>query len=333
MNDYNRSFKLRTEHIDDEIMPIRIHQQLEHSAPFAGGWFSIGNFDGVHRGHQRMVECLVERARKANLPAVVFTFDPPPVAILAPEHVPPQLSSVERKAELLESMGVTDLLVYPTNRELLELSATEFFKQIIQEQLNARGLVEGPNFFFGKNRGGDVNMLKRLSQSNDIECEVVDPVVTNGNLISSTCIRNMIKSGKMQEAVTMLGHSYQLQGIVTEGSKRGRELGFPTANLEQIATLIPAEGVYAGLVLMNDRRLPAAVHIGPNPTFDEFNKKVEVHLLDFTGELYGQQLTVEFVSKLRDTHPFESRDALVAQLQKDIYQTRTETKAILAKTT
>lgn len=303
-------------------MPIKIHHQLTDDASFAGGWFSIGNFDGVHRGHRAMISLLVENAKRDGLPSVVFTFDPPPVALLAPERVPPQLSSIERKAELLEPMGVTDLLVFPTHRELLELSAQEFFDDVIRGKLNAQGLVEGPNFFFGKNRTGNVEMLKRLCEAASITCEIVAPIETNGNLISSTCIRNMIKTGQIDRAIEMLGHPYQIHGLVTEGSKRGRELGFPTANLVQIPTLVPGEGVYSGTTIVDGNAYAAAIHIGPNPTFDEFNKKVEVHIIDFHGDLYGTILTVDFIKKLREIHPFSDSQELIGQLRRDIEQAR-----------
>ena len=287
-----------------------------------GGVLAIGNFDGVHRGHQKMLNLLIERARAHRVPAVVLTFDPPPVELLRPEAVPPRLTTFKRKSELIEKIGVDCLIAYRTNLELLNLAPEEFFEQIVVEKLSARGLVEGPNFFFGKDRRGDVNRLATLCRASGRELDVIEPEYEGNLLISSSTIRRLIMDGEMGLAVKMLGHAHRLEGIVVRGDGRGRGLGFPTANLSQIPTLIPADGVYAGWARMANQNRLAAVHVGGNPTFGEQHRKVEVHLLEFSGELYGQTLAVDLIERVRGIETFANVEALKAQIERDLAEVR-----------
>jgi riboflavin kinase / FMN adenylyltransferase len=286
------------------------------------GVLAIGNFDGVHRGHQKMLKVLAEQAKAHRAPAVVLTFDPPPVELLRPDAVPPRLTTLQTKCELLEKMGVDCLIVYPTDLALLNLEATEFFEQIVVDKLAARGLVEGPNFYFGKDRQGNVKLLAELCRSSGRELNVIEPEYEGEKLISSSTIRRLIAEGELNTAVKMLGHAYRLEGVVVPGEARGRGLGFPTANLSEIPTLIPGDGVYAGRVRLASQGLLAAVHVGPNPTFGEQHRKVEVHLLEFSGELYGQPLQVDLMQRIRSTQVFGSQDALKAQIESDLDQVR-----------
>ena len=244
--------------------------QLLHgfTAPdvYCGGFVAIGNFDGVHRGHQRMIAALIEQARQQSVPAVVLTFDPHPVALLAPGRVPPSLSTLDRKAELLRDCGVDVVIAYPTDHKLLDLSPEEFFTQVIRSELDARGLVEGPNFCFGKDRAGDVNTLQSLCDRYGLTLTIVEALTADGDaIVSSSAIRRAISEGRIGEAVKMLGHPYRLSGIVEPGAKRGTGLGFPTANFGGVATLLPADGVYAGQCDVDGRTYAAAVHLGPEP--------------------------------------------------------------------
>jgi riboflavin kinase/FMN adenylyltransferase len=287
-----------------------------------GGVLAIGNFDGVHRGHQQMLKVLVERAKTHRVPAVVFTFDPPPVELLRPEAVPPRLTTLRTKAELLERQGVDFLIAYPTNRELLNLGPEEFFEQIVIKQLAARGMVEGPNFYFGKHRQGDVKLLAQFCRAKGLDLDIIEPEVAGEEWISSSTIRGLIAEGELSRAVQMLGHPYRIEGLVIPGKERGRELGFPTANLGGIPTLLPADGVYAGRGWVQDKLYPAAVHVGPNPTFGEGTRKVEVHLLDHSSDLYGQSLKVDLVARIRGTQVFPSAEALKAQIETDLAEVR-----------
>lgn len=287
-----------------------------------GGALAIGNFDGVHRGHQKMLRLLVERAQTKRVPSVVLTFDPPPVELLRPKDVPPRLTTLKRKSELIDHMGVDCLIAYPTSLDLLNLGPEEFFEQIVIEKLNARGLVEGPNFYFGKDRKGDVKRLAELCRESGRELDVIEPEYEGDLLISSSTIRRLIAEGDLNLAVKMLGHPHRLEGVVVRGSARGRGLGFPTANLGEIPTLIPGDGVYAGWTKTAGGRFLAAVHIGPNATFGEQERKVEVHLLEFSGELYGQRLHVDLVERIRGTKAFENEPALKSQIREDLVQVR-----------
>lgn len=292
------------------------------AARYRGGYVAIGNFDGVHRGHQSIVARLVQLARAAGIPAVVLTFDPHPVQLLRPEHVPPNLTTLELKADLLADYGVDCVIAYPTDRALLALSPEEFFQRIILAELAAKGLVEGPNFSFGRNRGGNIDVLRSLCNSAGVSLDVVEPLSADGRIVSSSTIRTLLTDGQLDAAVELLGHPYRIIGHVGRGAMRGRQLGFPTANLDEIPTLIPANGVYAGTARVGDREYRTAVHIGPNPTFGEAARKVETHLLDFAGDLYGQTLTVDLRHRLRGVQKFSSADELQRQLRHDIARTR-----------
>lgn len=297
---------------------MKLLRGFETPTGYRGGFVAIGNFDGVHRGHQSMIAVLVGRARDAGVPAVVLTFDPHPIHLLRPGQAPPSLSTVERKAGLLGKAGVDYVIAYPTDQQLLNLEPERFFQDIVRAHLDARGLVEGPNFFFGKNRAGDVQTLERLCQSAGLTLDVVPPFALGEQLVSSSAIRSLISQGRLAQAREMLGHPYRLQGTVVQGESRGRLLGFPTANLEGVKTLVPAEGVYAGAVTLADQGHPAAINVGSNPTFGEESQKIEVHVLGFNGDLYGQQLNVDLLERLRDTVKFPGVDDLKNQLANDM---------------
>lgn len=295
------------------------------------GYASIGNFDGVHRGHQAMLNVLISRARADGVPSVAVTFDPHPIALLKPDATPPALTTIQHRAELLNRFGVDVTLVIPIDRTFLSLTAEEFFDSIVREKLRAMGLVEGPNFFFGRNRSGNITVLRSLCATHGLSFDVVPPVTVDDQLVSSSVIRSLLETGDMGHAVRLLGHSYRISGRVETGAQRGRTLGFPTANLADVKTLIPSNGVYAGWAGVDSKRLPAAIHIGPNPTFGEAQRKVEVHLIDFQGDLYGRSIDIDVIDRVRDVRKFNSADELKAQLQQDIQKSRQLTSASLHK--
>jgi len=288
---------------------------------------AIGNFDGVHRGHARIVERLLARAKEVGGPAIVFTFDPHPVRLLRPEHAPPPLTWTDRKAELLAQLGVDAMIAYPTDESLLALSPQDFFSRIVRESLAANAMVEGPNFYFGCNRAGTIDVLRGLCDEFNICLDIVEPLQVAGDIVSSSRVRKLIQAGDVSAAAELLTQPYRIRGMVTHGAARGAKLGFPTANLDAIDTLLPALGVYAGRAILPDRVWPAAINLGPNPTFGEQAIKVEVHLIGFTGSLYGQPLEVDFVSRLRDIRRFASVGELKAQLDEDIAQSRRVTNS------
>ncbi len=286
-----------------------------------GGAVAIGNFDGVHRGHARIMSTLVRRAEQVGGPAVVFTFDPHPVRLLRPEQAPPPLTWTERKAELLRALGVDAMVAYPTDEALLELSPQEFFDRIIRQALDARALVEGPNFFFGHNRSGDVELLGQLAASAGVKLEVVEPYVLEGEIVSSSRVRRAIAQGEVEMAARLLTQPYRIRGMVTHGAGRGAKIGFPTANVDAIDTLLPAKGIYAGRGYAAEANWPAAIHVGPNPTFGEQTLKVEVHLIGCRQTLYGEPLEVDFLARLRDVETFPTVEALQRQMTRDVEQT------------
>ena len=283
-----------------------------------GGVVSIGNFDGVHLGHARIVSRLVSRARRSGHPAVVVTFDPHPIQLLRADAAPPLLSTIEDRAGWLGEMGVDVLLAYPTTVEMLRLDPVDFFREVVRGQLGASGMVEGPNFFFGRDRQGDVGVLSQLCDAEGIGLDVVEPELIGSEMVSSSRIRSLLAEGDVESAAEMAGRPYSVRGTVAAGEGRGRKLGVPTANLSEILTLVPGDGVYVGATDVDGRRQPAAIHVGSNPTFGESVNKVEVHLLAFDGDLYGQELAVQFLERVRGTVAFESVDALREQLTDDI---------------
>ncbi len=301
---------------------MEVFRGLDDAVGCRNGFVSIGNFDGVHRGHQSMIAELIRNAREHGVPAVVFTFDPHPIALLRPGQSPPPLSTTERKIELLSQCGVDGVIVYPTDQELLQLTAREFFDRIILGRLGARGLVEGPNFFFGRNRAGTIETLREFCAAAGIELETVPPVVVGDHLVSSSEIRRLIAEGQVREAGFLLGATYRVSGTVVRGAERGRTIGFPTANLEGIRTVLPRDGVYAGRALVRGTWFAAGINIGPNPTFADQERKVEVHLADFSGDLYGCRLAVELIERLRDTVRFDGIERLKSQLAIDIDRAR-----------
>lgn len=282
------------------------------------GAVTIGNFDGVHRGHAQLIQRLRQMADQVGGPATVLTFDPHPVVLLRPEAAPPPLTWAERKADLLADLGVDAVVIQPTDLDLLQLSAREFFEQVVRQRLRAKAMVEGPNFRFGHQRAGDVRVLGELCAEAGIALEVVQPLTAGDVLISSSRVRDRIRQGDIDAAREMLTQPYRTRGMVVHGARRGGALGFPTANLEAVDTLIPGLGVYAGRAHSAGQAWPAAINIGPNPTFGEHSCKFEIHLVGFHGSLYGQPLEVDFLSRLRDIVVFQSSEELKYQLQADI---------------
>ncbi len=283
---------------------------------------TIGNFDGVHRGHASIIRHLKAWAQQVDGPAVVLTFDPHPVRLLRPELAPPPLTWTERKAQLLAELDVDCMIAWPTDRALLELSYREFFQRVIVEQLRAAAVVEGPNFYFGRGREGDVQRLQELCDDSALNCEIVEPGISEDALISSTRIRECIRDGDVSAARQMLTQPYRIRGMVIHGASRGTQIGFPTANLDAIDTLIPGMGVYAGVATVAEQKIPAAIHIGPSPTFGVKRPTVEVHLIDFAESIYGQVIGVDFLERLRGVQDFPSPAALQDQLSEDVENSR-----------
>lgn len=306
---------------------IRLDQVLADPAQaelLQGGAISIGNFDGVHRGHQELLRHARVSANKFRGPAIAIVLDPHPASVLRPHGAPPALTALPRRAELMTNVGIDFLLVCGATREFLNQTAEEFFQSLIVETLDGRALIEGPNFFFGRDRAGNVARLQELCDERNIELTIVEPSVRDDRMVSSSRIREAIASGEIELANEMLGSVYRISGVVSSGEGRGRTIGFPTANLTNITELLPCDGVYGGRAHLADGTRPiAAIHIGPNPTFNADQKiKVEVHLLDYDGGLYDQPMTVELLRHVRDVRKFAGVSELVAQMKLDLEQIR-----------
>jgi riboflavin kinase/FMN adenylyltransferase len=288
-----------------------------------GGAVAAGNFDGVHRGHSALVARLRAMADEVGGPAVAVTFDPHPIALLAPEKLKPPLTTPADRADLLQTAGADHVVILRTTRELLGMEAGEFLNTILGERLAAKAVVEGFNFRFGRGRAGDLNLLGDWCRRRDVRFAVVARQAVDCAVVSSSRVRTTLEAGDVAAAARLLGRPYRLRGLVGTGAKRGRTLGFPTANLIEPATLVPGDGVYAVRALLHDGTTwPAAANVGPNPTFGEQARKLEAHLIGFEGDLYGQPIAVDFVARLRDTRLFAGAADLAAQLRTDVEQAR-----------
>ncbi|HWE89829.1 MAG TPA: bifunctional riboflavin kinase/FAD synthetase [Pseudonocardiaceae bacterium] len=303
------------------------------------GWgrcvVTIGVFDGVHRGHQALIGRAVEVAKHRELPCVVLTFDPHPAEVVRPGSHPAQLTTLRRRAELVEQLGVDVFCVLPFTPELSRLPADEFVHEILVERLHAAAVIVGENFTFGHHAVGDLALLRRLGHRFGFSTEGASLLTVPGEVVdgglddadevqfSSTYVRSCIDAGDVAAAANALGRPHRLEGIVVRGDGRGHDLGFPTANLSTTRhAAVPADGIYACWFTNAGRRLPAAVSVGTNPTFSGRERRVEAFVLDFDGDLYGQRAALDFVARLRDMERFDSADALVEQLHVDVRQTR-----------
>jgi riboflavin kinase/FMN adenylyltransferase len=298
------------------------------------GWgrsvVTIGEFDGVHRGHQRIVRHAMAAAAELGLPVVVITFDPHPDEVVRPGSHPPLLCTATRRSQLLAGLGVDAVCVLPFTLEFSRLGPEEFVRAVLVDQLHAARVVVGQNFRFGHKAAGDVALLAEMGEKYDFTAEGVPLLTENGVTISSTGIRAMLASGDVVGAAHDLGRPHRVEGVVVRGQQRGRSLGFPTANLQTPPyTATPADGVYAGWLVSLDsagletERWPAAISVGTNPTFDGRERTVEAYALDRDDlDLYGSQVAVDFVARLRATLKFSSVADLIEQMHVDVDDSR-----------
>ncbi|MFD5430413.1 bifunctional riboflavin kinase/FAD synthetase [Streptomyces sp. NPDC127084] len=289
---------------------------------------TIGSYDGVHRGHQLIIGRTVERARELGARSVVVTFDPHPSEVVRPGSHPPLLAPHHRRAELMAELGVDAVLILPFTAEFSKLSPADFIVKVLVDKLHARTVIEGPNFRFGHKAAGNVAFLTELGLTYDYEVEVVDLFVSGaaggGEPFSSTLTRRLVGEGDVEGAAEILGRPHRVEGIVVRGAQRGRELGFPTANVETVAhTAIPADGVYAGWLTANGERMPAAISVGTNPQFDGTERTVEAYAIDRVGlDLYGLHVAVDFLAYVRGQEKFASLEALLEQMAVDVKRCR-----------
>ena len=291
------------------------------------GWgrcvVTVGVFDGVHRGHQQIVGRAVQRAEVLGVPTVVLTFDPHPSEVVRPGSHPPMLTSQRYRAELLEQLGVDVVCVLPFTREFSRLSPDAFVHGTLVEHLHAAAVVVGDNFRYGAKAAGDLASLAGAGRRFGFTVEGVPLVGSQETTWSSTYVRSCVQAGDVEQAARVLGREHRIEGVVVRGDRRGRELGYPTANVQPLPhSAVPADGVYAGRLVHGGQQLPAAVSIGTNPTFEGLERRVEVYVLDFAGDLYGEQVGVAFTARLRDTLRFDGVPALLAQMALDVEHAR-----------
>jgi len=284
---------------------------------------TLGNFDGMHLGHQALIDRLLEWRDVLRLPAVVVSFDPHPAALLRPHEPRRELVPLPDRLNLLERLGIDIAIVLRFDNRLRGMTAEEFFKEILVERLNMRHLVLGPDSRFGRDRAGGFSLCAELGPKLNVSCDEVDPLEVGDQVVSSTRIRDLVVAGDVEPLPELLGRFYRLRGEVRKGAGRGRELGFPTANVDPGPALKPADGVYAGRLWAEGVLRPAAISVGTNPTFNGPPiTTVEAYVLDFEGDLYGQTVSVEFQHRLRGMERFPTPEALVAQMHADVAKVR-----------
>jgi riboflavin kinase/FMN adenylyltransferase len=291
---------------------------------------TIGVFDGVHRGHQEIIARAVERSHRAGLPSVVLTFTPHPSEVVRPGSHPSELTTQTRRSELVRELGVDVFCALPFTAEFSLLEPADFVHAALVERLHTAEVVVGDNFRFGREATGDVETLIELGSRFGYAASGIELLSENGVVISATYIRGRIQEGDMRSAAHALGRPHRVDGVVERGDQRGRDLGFPTANVRTDKyTAIPGDGVYAGTVWRLDERGQtgerlgtAAISVGTNPTFEGHERRVEAFVLDFDADLYGQGIGVEFVQRLRGMQRYDSIDALVEQMHRDVEATR-----------
>lgn len=279
---------------------------------------TIGNFDGVHLGHKALIEGLVEEAAKRGLRPCAVTFFPHPLKILAPERAPSMIQCLEDRVEEIGRLGVEILMVVPFTLEFAKVTAEDFVREYLGLRLRCRLLMVGPNARFGRNREGDIRTLERMVPEISSDLIVIPTIYVNGARVSSSAIRRMIEAGDMEGAASLIGRPFALQGEVVSGAGRGRMLGFPTANVLADGESKPKEGIYACRVEIEGRMWPAALHLGPIPTFACPRPMMEVHIIGFEGDLVGRRIRIHFLRRLRDIMRFDSVEALRAQIAKDV---------------
>ena len=279
---------------------------------------ALGTFDGVHLAHRYVIGKAVERARNQRGTSMVFTFANHPGSVINPSRVPPQIQSMAAKTEQIRNLGVDVLVRIPFTKQLLHVSPEDFV-QLLVEKINPCHLVIGPNYSFGDKGAGTPTMLTEFAGRYGIETEICPEIHENGVMVSSTAIRRLLAAGSLADASRLLGRLFEINGRVIHGDSRGRTLGFPTANLlisDQL--LLPAKGVYAVRVQLGAHTMNGLCSIGTNPTFLQNQLRVEVHILDFDREIYGKNLRVQFLGRLRGEHKFSNVEALIAQMHQDI---------------
>ncbi len=297
---------------------MKIFHGTDNANILRGTVLTLGVFDGLHLGHQRIMQTVVESAKINRAVPTVITFDPHPRAVLHPENSPPLLQTLDQRLANFEVLGIKQTIVIRFDKEFAGIDAETFLRDIVHERLQAREVFLGKGFFFGKNRGGNIELLKRMSIELGFFADEVAEVRLRGHRISSSKIRQLLAEGKVNLARRMLGRPYGVEGQIIHGLQRGRTIGFPTANLHPHNRVIPKYGVYATATLIDNKWRRSITNVGIRPTFeDDQNPSIESYVFDFDGDLYGDVLRVRFLHRIRDERKFAGIDELRAQIERD----------------
>ncbi len=279
---------------------------------------TIGNFDGVHLGHRAIFRTLCQRARQIGGTSIILTFDPHPLKILAPERCPLLITPTPKKLALMQACNLDLVVCLPFNRQLANLTPVAFVEEILLGTIGMQEIYVGYDFAFGKGRSGTIALLQELGSRAGFRVHIIEPIAVEERVVSSSSIREWILQGDVDEAALLLGRLYSIAGTVVEGYRKGRELGFPTANVRSTYEVIPGRGVYAVMADWHGRRYEGVANIGFNPTFGRTELSIEIHLFDFAEQLYGETVEVSFVQKIRDERAFASVEELVKQIRHDV---------------
>ena len=283
---------------------------------------TLGNFDGLHIGHRRVIEKVVARARRFGAPSVVYTFEPHPLKVVAPEKSPPLLIDIDEKIRLINATGADWLVLAEFTKAFAATHPRQFVESVLVDALSVREVWVGHDFSFGTGRSGTVEYLKELGNEFGFKVFLVPAYKRRNEVVSSSRIRAYVKDGEVKKAAGLLGRLYSIKGRVVRGKDMGKEIGFPTANLDVESELVPKDGVYAAFALLDGREREAVLNIGVAPTFGGKARAIEVHILDFMGDIYGKKVEVRFAERLRDEAAFLSREALVKAIKKDTERAR-----------
>ncbi len=281
----------------------------------------IGNFDGLHLGHKKIIDVVKRRSEENSTRSCVITFDPHPQKVLGRKEVS-LIFPLGRRFKMLESAGIDAVICLNFTRELSKVSAENFIKDILLERLRIRDIVVGPGFSFGHKRKGNVDLLRSMGETHGFNTVVAEAARVDDRVVSSSAIRNLVRDGEIGEANRFFGYDCYIEGVVVEGEKRGRKLGFPTVNLDTEWEILPRPGVYATYVKLSDGFHESITNIGVRPTFEESKLTVETHIFDFNDDLYGKEVRINFVERLRDEKRFASVGELVAQIEHDVVAVR-----------
>jgi len=324
----NFDFRISSWSICHQMIIIYNIQQLEK--PLKNAVLTIGNFDGVHRGHMALLNKVKEITKSNNGHSAVMTFDPHPIKVMRPGNGPPLITPIRQKLDLIQGAGIETIFCLAFTKGFAEMSAEAFVQDILVNKIGISDLVVGYDYTFGHDRKGNIKLLQEMEKALDFKVHVVSQVLVDGIPVSSSLIRELVLEGKLDEAKKLLGRNYQVYGTVVTGKNRGaRLLGYPTANLKLVDELIPKLGVYAVTVLVDNQVYNGVANIGYNPTFGNGAFSVETHILDFSGNLIGKPIRINFIQRLRDERAFANVDELAGQIGQDIAQAKELLKKLL----